>query len=247
MNKFKTIIVALLVISCASDDRETIIINNTNLLSEDLENRSIELNSVIACAASDSQNSNVVEIYFYSEEGASNFKLYETNSVTVDSGNFSNYRFVDLETSPFFNGFLDRFIRSSASEQWIIVTYELDGEIKISQPIRTKNVSQPTTYSNNVAINQDITTMPIFNWDINSDVDNAIFFQVMSTLDNGVLSGTYTLENQFQYYNTSNVVLNITEQIPPALTSGIPYKFTVMDVSSDNWVNAIFTLDFIAE
>ena len=233
--------------SCSSEDRETLIINNTHLLSADLENRAVELNSVIACAASDSDNPDVVEVYFYPEQSALNFKLYETNTANVDANDFSNYRFVDLETFPFFNDTLLKFVRPFATEQWIIVTYELEGEIKISTPIRTKNVTQPTERSSNITINQEISGMPIFSWEQNTSFDNAIFFQVLSTIDAGFLSGTYTIDNQFQYYNTSNVVLNITNGSPPSLTQGIPYKFTVMDVSTDNWVNAVFVTEFITQ
>ena len=241
------ILIVILAFSCSSNDIETLIINNTNLLSADIENRAVELNSVIACAASDANNADVVEVYFYPEQGASNFKLYETNTANVDANDFSNYRFVDLESLPFFNGTLLRFVRPFATEQWIVVTYELDGDIKISTPIRTKNVNQPTERSSNITINQEISGMPIFVWEQNTSFDNAIFFQVLSTIDDGLLSGTYTLDNQFQYYNTSNVVLNITNGTPPSLTQDIPYKFTVMDVSSDNWVNAIFITEFIVQ
>ena len=56
-----------------------------------------------------------------------------------------------------------------------------------------------------------------------------------------------TYENQFQYYDTSNVVLNITEENPLELTIDNSYKFTLMDVSEDNWVNAVIQSIFMVE
>ena len=90
--------------------------------------------------------------------------------------------------------------------------------------------------------------MPKFSWINNQFGDNAIYFQVVSDAQNNLLSGTYTVENEFQYYNTSNVVLNITTEEPPLLSIGALYNFTLMDVSTDNWVNLfILNKNFIVE
>jgi hypothetical protein len=119
--------------------------------------------------------------------------------------------------------------------------------VKISNPIRIKNLTQPTLFSNQININQQQFGMPHFSWNVNSEVNNAIFFQVLSTIDYDLISGTYTFENYFQYYDTSNVVLNITDGVPPNLTIGQDYKFTIMDVSEDNWVNEVFMSQFTIE
>ncbi|RZN82998.1 MAG: hypothetical protein EVB11_06590 [Winogradskyella sp.] len=196
MKYLKYLLIVLVFVSCSSDNSETIVINNSSSLSNDIEGRIIELEAVIACAASISENSNVVEVYFYPEIGASNFKLYETNSVAVDAANFENYRQIAQLAEPFFNGFLQKFVRPFKSEQWLIVTYELNNEVKISNPIRTKNVSQPTNYTDTINIDQSISLMPIFNWEVSSN-NNAIFFQLLSTIDDGALSGTYTFDRHF--------------------------------------------------
>ncbi|MCF6223082.1 MAG: hypothetical protein L3J34_05070 [Flavobacteriaceae bacterium] len=109
----------------------------------------------------------------------------------------------------------------------------------MSNPIRIKHVLKPTVWTEDVSIDHTQTGMPIFNWINNEFGDNAIYFQVVSDSQNSLLSGTYTNENQFQYYNTSNVVLNITTQTPPELIIGTSYNFTLMDVSEDNWVNSV--------
>lgn len=236
------------IVSCESDDSTAEInLENTLKLSEVIANRTIETGAVIACAASDATNSEVVNVYYYLEAGATNVQFFETNTADVDKDDFSNYRKLDISSEPLFEGFIQQFIRPFGQEQWVIVTYEHDGEVKISNPIRTKNVTKATVWSEEVEIDQQDSKMPKFTWEHNANGDNAIYFQVVSTVDNGLLSGTYTYENQFQYYNTSNVVLNITPENPLGLTIGNSYKFLVMDVSEDNWVNTVFQSIFIVD
>lgn len=233
MNKIKYIIVSLLVFtSCLKD--------NDDMLLDTLEsyvlNKSFEMGAVIACAASD-ENTNEILTFYYPEIGATNIRFYETASDQIDKNNFSNYKQIAIQSEPFFNGHLGKFTQSSANEKWIIITFELHGEIKISNPIWSKQNTKPTIWNDAVTINQDAVGMPSFIWEDDAFGGNAIYFQVVSNTQNNLLSGTYTYDNHFQYYNTSNVVLNVTTQTPPALITGNNYNFTLMDVSEDNWVN----------
>ncbi len=216
-------------------------------LSNYIQDKTIEMGAVIACASNNIADTNILEIYFYPENGSENYKLFQTLSSSLDPNDFSNYEEFVSNDLPFFNGYLRRFEESFSTEKWFIVSFELGGEIKLSNPIRAKHLTQPTLYTNQIDINQNETQMPIFSWDINSEDNNAIFFQVLSTVDDNLLSGTYTFENQFQYYNTSNVVLNITDGVPPSLMIDEEYKFTVMDVSLDNWVNTIYVSNIVIE
>ncbi len=241
MNKIKYIIVSLLVFtSCLKD-------NDDDLLSDTLDayvlNKPIETGAVIACAASDA-NTNEVLTFFYPEAGASNIRFYETETAQVDKTDFSNYKPVLIQNDPFFNGYLGKFTQASTIEKWIIITFELDGEIKISNPIRSKQNTKPTIWNDAVVITQDVSGMPKFTWEDDAFGDNAIYFQVISDVQNNLLSGTYTYDNVFQYYDISNVVLNITTQTPPVLTRGNNYNFTLMDVSEDNWVNGVVSKTF---
>ena len=233
--------------SCASDDSGNTGLNEANVLSEAILGRAFETSAVIACAASDSLNAVSVNIYFFPEEDAVNFRLYETDLADLDPNDFSNYKYVNITDAPLFDGTLRQYSRDSTIEKWFIVTYELENEIKISNPIRGKNESQPTVSSSDVMINQNESMMPIFSWNSNFNTNNAIFFQVLTTIDDVFLSGTYTFETQFQYYNTSNVVLNITDGNPADLVLGAGYNFTLMDVSEDNWVNEINIISFTVE
>ncbi len=228
-------------VSCSNNDD----INN-NSLSTYILNKTIEIGAVIACAASDEVTNDVL-VFYYPETGASNIRLYETVDTEADKNEFSNYLEIETEPLPFFNGYLGKFERNSLNEKWVIITFELNDEIKISNPILIKHISKPSVWTEDVSIDQLQTGMPNFNWIDNAFGDNAIYFQVVSDLQNNLLSGTYTFENQFQYYNTSNVVLNITTQTPPELIIGTSYNFTLMDISEDNWVNTIIQKTFEAQ
>lgn len=243
MIKTKHIFICLLTIfSCAEDNDDDI--NKT--LAHYIEGKTIELGGVIACAASDETSGDVLTFY-YPEEGATNIYFYQTESVDVDSNDFLNYSRVSLISTPFFNGYLGRFTQVAPKEKWIIITFELEGEIKISNPIRSKQITKPTVWSDDITINQNESGMPKFNWTDNAVGDNAIYFQVLSDDQNNLLSGTYTFDNFFQYYDTENVVLNITTQPPPNLIINSNYNFTLMDVSEDNWVNWVVQKSFKVE
>lgn len=229
------IIISLFFVSCSHDDDGLV---DSNVLSEYLKNRITEMGSVIACAASDINDSNTILTFYYPEVGATDIRFYETETVAVNKFEYTKYKHVVLESEPFFNGYLGQFTTQASVEKWIIITYELNNEIKISNPIRTKQIDKPTVWNTNITVDLDETLMPHFSWEANVVGDNAIYFQVVSKVNNDLVSGTYTYENNFKFYDTSNVVLNITEDFPE-LENNTNYNFTLMDVSLDNWVNLV--------
>ncbi len=239
----KYIIILLFVSSCSKSDDDTPI---HSTLEQYTSNRTTEMGAVIACAAKE-ENTNAVLTFFYPEDGASNIQYFETGNAEVDKEDFGNYARLDLSSSPFFNGHLRFFSRNLTEEKWIVVTYELGGEIKISNPIRTRQFTKSSVWNDMVTIDQDTSLMPKFSWEANAFGDNAIYFQVVSNAQGDLLSGTYTHENQFQYYDTTNVVLNVTEETPPELVGDVEYNFTLMDVSLDNWVNLVTQKSFTAQ
>ncbi len=245
MNKIKYLIVCFMVLlSCTKDNDDDI---EQNLESYTLS-KPIETGAVIACAASEKDTGDVLT-FFYPEEGATNIRFYEIENELQDHEDYSNYKRIFIKSEPFFNGHLRKFTQASSSkEKWVIITFELDNEIKISNPIRIKHQTRPTVWTDEVTINQATPSMPVFSWQDNAAGDNAIYFQVISDAQNNLLSGTYTYESMFQYYNTNNVVLNVTTQLPPpSLISGNDYNFTLMDVSLDNWVNLVIIKSFTSQ
>ncbi|WP_298555504.1 hypothetical protein [uncultured Algibacter sp.] len=242
MKKIGYIIICFFVLmSCSKDNGEEV-----QTLANYLSGKTIETGAVVACAASDKNTGDILTFY-YPEFGASNIRFYKTNTTEVDENNYQNYTRNLLSSEPVFNGHLGKFTQKASNEKWIIVTFELDGEVKISNPIQSKQISKSTVWNDEVVVNQSESGMPSFIWEDNPVGDNAIYFQVVSDENDNLLSGTYTYENQFQYYNLNNVVLNVTTNAPPDLILNENYNFTLMDVSLDNWVNWVIQKPFIAE
>lgn len=239
MKSIRIVFICFLLISCSNDNGDI----NEQILSVYVQNNVFETGAVIACAASDENTGNVLTFY-YPEAGAEDIRLYQTKSIDFNPDDFENYNLVSLKSEPFFNGHLGKYEQVLENEKWIIVTFELNNEIKISNPIRSKQLTKVTLWNDEVAIVQTQPSMPIFEWEDNPVGDNAIYFQVISDAQNNLLSGTYTYENLFQYYKTDNVVLNVTTQTPPELVSKASYNFTLMDVSADNWVNWVIQKPF---
>ena len=210
-------------------------------------NSNLELDNVIACAANENANLNVSYIFYYPIEGAKDIRYYETENTSVDKNDFTNYKRKTLTSSSLFGGKLSRFTRTNSEESWCIVTYLTNGKLHKSNPIRLKNKTNPTTYKEEVSIDVSQILMPKFSWSDFGVLDNAIYFQVISDENDKFISGTYTTEKNFQYYNTSNVVLNINVETPSNLVLNSNYNFTLMAVSEDNWVNLIIQKPFTAE
>jgi len=241
-NKIKHIALCFAALFSCSEDNDDVL----QTLATYTQGRALEMGAVIACAATHKDTGEILAFYNL-KSTASDIRYYETNNAQVDENDFTNYTRNSLNAEPFFKGHLGKFTQNASNEKWIIITFELDSEIKISNPILSKQISKPTVWNDEVVINQSESGMPDFMWEDNPVGDNAIYFQVVSDENDNLLSGTYTYENQFQYYNTSNVVLNITSQTPPDLILSENYNFTLMDVSRDNWVNWVIQKQFIAE
>jgi hypothetical protein len=199
---------------------------------------------VVACAASDALNTGTTYVFYYPIPGATEINYFETANLLGDKNDFSLYFPLELESQPVFNGYLERFVRESGDEVWCIVTYKIDGEVRTSNPIRLKHDSKPTEWTDNVMIDVTNKIKPKFSWEDGVINENAIYFQVITDASNNLLSGTYTYEKLFQYYNLDNVVLNVTRNSPPQLMTSNTYNFTLMAVSIDNWVNLVIQKEF---
>ncbi|MBU2948730.1 hypothetical protein [Zobellia uliginosa] len=239
MRSFICFVLLVLAVSCSSD------LENQDITLEDgLKGRTTVLDNVIACAASN-QNDDLVSVFFYPRTGATNIRYYETEDLNVSKNDFDEYYRLEIPSFNVFNGYLKKFEVAVSEEKWVIVTFQEGGETHVSNPIRLKHFTKPTQYaSQNIKIDSIETGMPIFSWEDGEYTDSEIYFQVVSDASDNLLSGTYTYENSFQYYNLDNVVLNITTENPLTLKSESTYNFTLMAVSEDNWVNLISEKEF---
>lgn len=233
-SRYIVFLVLLLSLSCSSDDdrKEQVI----NTLADLIATNEVEIDNVIACA-SGSENENEIIAYMYPRPGATELRYFETTDTQVDKNNYSEYAPVALTTQDVFNGFLKKFTRQTSVEKWVIISFRESEKIHLSNPIRLKHKSQNTLMGDTITIDQTISGSPIFNWETVESQEDAIYFQVVSHANNDLISGTYTFDTTFQFYNLDNVVLNITDGTPSNLIPEQLYHFTLMAVSEDNWVN----------
>lgn len=188
-----------------------------------------------------------LSILFYPEGEPKNFRYFESSSANIDPNDYSNYQLQNLSEQPIFNGYLHSFQRTEISENlWGLVTYEKDGKLYISNPIHLKFPETKTEFNNGLlTLDQSDNLEPRFTWEDGEQKDNVIYFHVILDENGDLLSGTYTFDRTFQFYNLSNVVLNIRDtNPPPALEPNSKYTFVLMGVSVDNWVNLVIAKPF---
>lgn len=243
MISFKNIITFVVYIllcgACQDDDP----VEDNSLLALTSKN-TFNIDNVIACASTSETDENTIFAYFYPRPGSTDFRYYETASIQDDKNDYTKYRRIDVTPTDLFNGYLKKFSRTLFQEKWVIITFFENEELHLSNPIRLKQKTKPTEFTDKLEIDLASMAMPIFRWEDGIYQDNKIYFQMISDIGNDLLSGTYTFEKEFQYYNLDNVVLNITREIPPLLNPSKEYNFTLMGVSEDNWVNLIIENSF---
>lgn len=242
--KIAFLFICISIFSC-SEDRDVSISRN---LQEYIDaNSNVAEKAVVACAANAEANTSLAYIFYYPEEGASDVRYYELTDATLDENNFINYRRESLEVEAVFGGKLERFSRTGDSENWCLVTYVKEGILRISEPIKLNNTSKTTVYSDKVTINYKTTTEPNFTWEDSEIDESVIYFQVFTDEEDGFISGTYTEDTFFQYYDEFNVleIPKINIDVPQDLVEDEFYNFTMLGVSEDNWVNLIIEEQFI--
>jgi len=246
---FLIIIVALVVVSCKKDNDEVNAEPVATLQTYIDQYSDLEQEILIACAASEPASNTEfdISVFFYPYHGAQDYRYFESATAAIDEYDYTNYKEIEWETLPVFNGYLRRFPHPGyENERWGIVTYLTDGKIHVCDPIRLKQISKPTEYApEKLEIDLTTPTEPLFSWEDDNDPETIIYFQVVSDEDGNLISGTYTYEKHWQFYDLSNVVLNIKEQDPqPVLHPDRTYNFTLMTVSEDNWVNLVCEKSF---
>jgi len=210
--------------------------------------------SLIACAASGQggilQNTTGnISVLFYPPSGADNFRYYEFETPsTAGSLDLRNFRFKELKDEALFNGYLRRFV-ADISDKLCLVTFVKNGKLFISDPITIKGSSQPTDFNPpGTNIFNASSLSPSFTWSPSNNGVDKIYFQVVADSNGNLISGTYTEGTSWTFYDLSNVVLNIRDISPaPTLMANQDYKFVLMSVSDDNWVNTLIDQDFMTD
>lgn len=238
-----TITLFFSIVSC-SEDTDISVARNLQEYIDEISN--ISEKAVVAYAANAEANISLTYVFYYPEEGASDIRYYELTAASLDENVFANYRRQSLDSNAIFGGKLERFSRSVNSETWCLVTYVKEGALRISKPIKLKNTSKSTVYSDEVTINYKTTLDPNFTWEDSTTPENILYFQVITDEEEVFISGTHTKEKFFQYYDLSNVVDPVINTvIPDALVEDEVYNFTMMGIDADNWINLIIKEQFI--
>ena len=231
-------------LSCSEDNDVSVSRN----LQEYIESSSTkDLGEVLAFAASASGSTSLSYIFYYPEKGATDIRYYEADSLDVDEKDFSNYKRQILAVENVFGGKLQRFSRSNSEENWCLITYEVNGKLHKSNPIRLKNATKSTIWTDKVTIEFPNKLTPQFIWTDQGITGNETYFQVITEEEEETfLSGTFTHDTFLKYLDTTNVVADINEEeTPESLVEDKEYLFTMMGISEDNWVNLVIQETFI--
>lgn len=248
MKKWVFAISILFFISACKDDNAAL---NENILFDYLElNEGLELGDIVACAGGRAEgllgsSMKPTDVFFYPIPGATDFRYFEAENV-ADSNDFSKYVAKPLESEPIFNGYLWKFNNTPFSgEKMGVVTYKTLGKIHRCTPIHLKTNLKPTEVNSDLVNIMENGVRPSFSWSSGQIDENVIYFHVISDANDSLISGTYTIEKNFTFYDLSNVVFNITDpSLDPILLPNNRYKFTLMGVSEDNWVNLFAEKEF---
>lgn len=212
-------------------------------------------NELIACAAGGQSGflddpEGPLSMFFYPKPYSTNFKYYETSSINDDPADLALYQEREVPQETLFNGFMKRFILPEPSEDvWARVSYLSNDTLWYCKAVKVKYNANPSLFAPEFCeINFSSPLEPIFIWEDEPNDENVIYYQLVSDERGDALSATYTYEQQFQFYNTDNVVLNVTRPGPVLpLQSDKDYNFVLMGVSEDNWVNLIVAKSFTPE
>lgn len=237
---------ALLLLTC---EKEPTL--EANILADYIElNNSLTLADLVACAGGQESGllgspAEPTDVFFYPVTGATDFRYFEAENV-ADSTDYTKYIAKELSDEPIFNGYLWKFNNESFSgERMGVVTYKTPGKLHVCTPIRLKTYVKPTEVNAELVDITENGVTPTFAWEDGVIAENVIYFQVISDLENNLISGTYTVEKEFTFYDLSNVVFNITDPTAnPMLEANTTYRFTMMGVSEDNWVNLLIESEF---
>ena len=205
--KIVFLIICISILSCSQDSDITV---SRNLQEYINENQNVVENKVLAFAANAEANTGLTSIFYYPEAGASDIRYYELTNSSLDENNFVNYRRQSLDSEEVFGGKLERFSRSGSSESWCLVTYIKEGVLRISEPIKLNNSSKTTVYSDDVTIDYSSTLEPNFTWEDGLRNESVTYFQVFTDEEEAFISGTFTEDTFFQYYDETKDNINAT-------------------------------------
>lgn len=208
-------------------------------------------NELVACAAGGQEGflddpEAPLSMFFYPKLYSTNFTYYETNDGDVDPNDLAQFVEKEVAFEPLFNGFMARFpLPEPTSDRWGCVSFVSQDTLWYCKPVHYKMQSKPTIFtSDRMQIQLESDFIPTITWE-DQDRENIIYFQILVDERGDAISATYTEDKKFKFYDTSNVVFNVTRPGPVLpLQPNKEYSVVLMGISSDNWVNLIMQKSF---
>ena len=208
----------------------------------------LDTDYLIACAGGNNASfmgstETPISIFYYKVDGFEDVQIFETSDPNYTD--YSSYHKVDLSHENLFNGRMGRFLSPSISNlRYMIVTYVTDSKIHISEPIRIDAATFPTVDIANELTIQEDSIHPIFNWQNDNVNGNVIYFSLVSDSNDNFISGIYTEVKNWQFYDLTDVVLNVTPTSNPVLDPSSSYQYIHMGVDDNNWVRSFTSKSF---
>lgn len=213
------------------------------------ENQGRSEDFLIACAAGNmdsfmGSSERPISVFYYNVNDASSAMLY-VKSEEGGKDDYCHYSRAEEVPESMFNGRMGRFAISNAyNGKWVIVVYHTGETYNVSDPIFLRADTHPTIDITSKIVAQGTSTQPEFNWLSDFVKGNIIYFSLISDSNDTFVSGVYTTEKYWNFYDLSNVVLNVTPTMNPTLSSQESYTYTNMGVGEDNWVRTFGSLPF---
>ena len=212
-------------------------------------------NELVACAAGGQQGflddpTAPLSMFFYPKLYSTNFKYYETEGDVTDADDLSLYLEKDVPWEPLFNGFMARYpLPKPETDRWSRVSFVSNDTLWYCKPVRLRINEDPTNFLPEIIeINFDEDAQPDFSWPLAQDPNTIIYFQIVVDERGDAVSATYTNERKFSFYETSNVVFNVTRPGPVLpLQRNQEYSFVLMAISDINWVETIAQKSFTTQ
>ena len=245
-------LIAISFLKCAKDEEELEEYSQLEFYIE--QKKSLTRDILIGCAAGSkalilADTAPTLSIFFYAVDSAKDFRCFQSKTANTDPNDFSTYSSFYAPKEELFNGRMKRFVLPNDTlERWVVLTYLSPGKLHVSDPIRIKTISSPTYHIETLLTIEPNGVNPKFNWEKEQEPNNIIYFEIVSDSLANMLSGTYTNDKYWTFYDLSNVVLNVTpSNQTPVLSPQTKYGFTLMGVSEDNWVHTVAMQEFITD
>ncbi|MBX2817610.1 MAG: hypothetical protein KTR24_16495 [Saprospiraceae bacterium] len=240
--------VAILFVACSKDSDDPAIGSLQEYVDQNPQWE--RTNQLVACAAGGQEGfledpDFPISMFFYPKLFSTNFRYYQMDDPMGDTSDLSLFQEHDVSWEPLFNGFMARFPLTPRDDVWGRVSFVSLDTLWYSKPVRFKTNQKPSVFLQDLLEVNPHPTAPILTWPTESDRENIIYFQILADDRGDAVSATYTTDKAFTYGNLSNVVFNVTRPGPlPELTPGKKYRWILMGISADNWVNTLSSKEF---